>query len=324
MKKRICITGGAGFIGSHFAKLAHQKLDVEQIVIYDKLTYAADLNRLNGIEYTLVEGDVCNANHLAMTLKKYDITHVVHFAAESHVDRSISDDMPFIQTNIMGTAAVLDALEMTWGQDVSNKMFVHISTDEVYGTVLETEQAADENTVLKPGNPYSATKAAADQLVLSRIYTNTLPAIIVRSSNNFGKHQHAEKLIPKVISNLIDGKPIPLYGDGKQKRCWISAKTYAEILCQMIDNNVPHGIYNVRGKETYDNFTLVSKIRSLYTQLSGNSHAETAPIIFVPDRKAHDLYYHIDDKKIQTYISVSYERMENFLYDEIKERLRNL
>lgn len=322
MKKRICITGGAGFIGSHFARLVHQKQDVEQIVIYDKLTYAADLNRLNGIDYTLVEGDVCNANHLAMTLKKYDITHVIHFAAESHVDRSISDDLPFIQTNIMGTAAVLDALEMTWGQDISNKLFVHISTDEVYGTVLETERAVDENAVLKPGNPYSATKAAADQLVLSRIYTHTLPAIIVRSSNNFGKHQHAEKLIPKVITNLIEGKPIPLYGDGKQKRCWISAKTYAEILYQLIENKVPHGVYNVRGKETYDNFTLVSKIRNLYMQLSGHSHIETAPIIYVADRKAHDLYYHIDDTKVQAYISVSDECMDAFLYDEIKERLQ--
>jgi dTDP-glucose 4,6-dehydratase len=126
-----------------------------------------------------------------------------------------------------------------------------------------------------------------------------------------------------VISNLIEGKPIPLYGDGKQKRCWISAKTYAEILYQLIENQVPHGVYNVRGKETYDNFTLVSKIRSLYMQLSGLSHTETAPIIYVPDRKAHDLYYHIDDTKVQTYISVRYECMDTFLYDEIKEQLQD-
>lgn len=324
--KNFCVTGGAGFIGSCFVtyldQLKKSGAQIGDIVVYDKLTYAADLSRLDGANYILEEDDVCNASHFADILTKYAITHVVHFAAESHVDRSINDDMPFIQTNILGTASVLDATAQHFRQMIdidSDKMFVHISTDEVYGSILETEIAADENTRLNPSNPYAATKAASDQLVISKMNSEAFPALILRSSNNFGRFQHSEKLIPKVIDCLSKGEPIPVYGEGSQKRCWLSAQTYSEIIWSLIEANVVNQVINVRGKEIYSNLELVELIRHKYAKMKGLDISKVSRIDYVVDRKYHDFFYHIDDSKLRSLdlYSETYETLEQCLDEMI-------
>ncbi|HAS74831.1 MAG TPA: dTDP-glucose 4,6-dehydratase [Clostridiales bacterium UBA8960] len=328
---RFCITGGAGFIGSHFVSYLHKlgkghlKLPVEAIVIYDKLTYAADLNRLKDIDAIFVEGDVCNANHFTQVLKAYDITHILHFAAETHVDRSLNDDMPFVQTNILGTLSVLEAAAHVWSASPSGydgKLLVHISTDEVYGPALEYEKPCDEKTVLKPSNPYSATKAAADQLVISKMLGENFPALIIRSSNNFGAHQHPEKLIPKVFECLKKNTPIPVYGEGMQRRCWISAKTLCEIIGILIESDSAGQIFNIRGKETLTNLELVHKIRSAFLEQHSIEDSEYAPIAFVPDRRGHDFYYNIDDSKVKGIVQdfVSFEALESFIQEELVKK----
>ncbi len=324
--KNFCVTGGAGFIGSYFIKwLDHMKktgAQIGEIIVYDKLTYAADLSRLDGAKYIFVEGDVCNASDFADVLTKFAITHVVHFAAESHVDRSINDEMPFIQTNIIGTASVLDATSQHFRQMLdadSDKMFVHISTDEVYGSILETEIAADESTRLNPSNPYAATKAASDQLVISKMNSEAFPALILRSSNNFGRFQHNEKLIPKVIDCLSKGMPIPIYGEGRQKRCWLSAQTYSEIIWSLIEANVVNQVINVRGIEIYSNLELVELIRHKYAKVTGLTVNEVSSIDYVEDRKYHDFFYHIDDSKLRTLnlYTETYETLEKCLDEMI-------
>lgn len=324
MIKNFCITGGAGFIGSHFARLlSEQKLidkEIGEIVIYDKLTYAADLGRLEGLDIRVVEGDICNSNHLTKTLNEYSITHVVHFAAESHVDRSISDELPFLQTNIIGTACVIDSVSqhfLSLGKEIHEALYVHISTDEVYGEILESNPAATEETALNPSNPYAATKAAADQLVIAKMRGGNFPSIIVRSSNNFGIAQHPEKMIPKVIQCLEDGMAIPVYGQGTQKRCWLSANTFSEILLTLIGTGIKGEIFNVCGKEVLSNLELVNKIRTAFAEKNGLTLDFVSPIRFVEDRKYHDFFYHIDDSKVVRTLAktggIEYETLEAFL-----------
>lgn len=319
--KNFCVTGGAGFIGSHFVRwLYHLKKtnsQIGEIVVYDKLTYAADLGRLDRVDYTFVEGDICNGSHFSKVLADYSITHVVHFAAESHVDRSIHDEMPFIQTNILGTATILEATSQVWMQSIegySGKMFVHISTDEVYGGILESEPAATEETPLKPSNPYAATKAASDQLVIGKMNSDRFPALIVRSSNNFGRAQHTEKLIPKVMACLVKGAPIPLYGEGRQKRCWLSAQTYSEILWDLIEAKVTVEIINVCGKESLSNFELVELMRHKFAKSKSCDISDVSQINYVQDRKYHDFFYHIDDSKLRALnlSTQTYETLEGF------------
>ena len=324
MTKNFCITGGAGFIGSHFARLLSElKLrnsEIGEIVIYDKLTYAADLKRLVGLNVRVVEGDICNSNHFADVLNAFNITHIVHFAAESHVDRSISDELPFLQTNIIGTACVIESASQHFkklDKDFSAPLFVHISTDEVYGEVLESATAATEETLLRPSNPYAATKAAADQLVIAKMRREDFPAIIVRSSNNFGKLQHPEKLIPKVIKCLNEGTPIPVYGLGAQKRCWLSANTFSEILLQLILSGIKGEIFNVCGKEVLSNLELVNKIQTVFAEKNELNLEAVSSIHFVEDRKCHDFFYHIDDSKLRSLLKgnaqIEYETLETFL-----------
>ena len=263
-------------------------------------------------------------SHFAEILAEYAITHVVHFAAESHVDRSIHDDLPFIQTNILGTASVLEATAQHFRQTLdahSDKIFVHISTDEVYGSILENGKAADESTRLNPSNPYAATKAASDQLVISKMNSEGFPSLILRSSNNFGRFQHSEKLIPKVIDCLSKGEPIPVYGEGRQKRCWLSAKTYSEIIWSLIEANVVNQVINVRGKEIFSNLELVESIRYTFAKSKGLDISEVSGINYVEDRKYHDFFYHIDDTKLRALnvYTGTYETLENCL-DEIDRK----
>jgi len=324
--KNFCVTGGAGFIGSHFVKWIHHLkktgTQIGEIVVYDKLTYAADLNRLEGVNFTFVEGDVCDARHFLEVLTAYKISHVVHFAAESHVDKSIFDKMPFIQTNIIGTAMVLDATSQYWLQTddlYEGKLFVHISTDEVYGSILENEQAANEETRLNPSNPYAATKAASDQLVISKMNSEGFPALILRSSNNFGQTQNHEKLIPKVMDCLSKGLPIPVYGEGAQKRCWLSAQTYSEIIWALIEGNIVKEVINIGGKETYSNLDLVEFIRYKYAKAKRRDISDVSLINYITDRKYHDFFYHIDDSKFRNlniYLD-KYETLETCLDEMI-------
>lgn len=324
MPKNFCITGGAGFIGSHFARLLSDRKKADDeigvIVIYDKLTYAADLNRLSGLDVHVIEGDICNSNHFSKTLNDYKITHIVHFAAESHVDRSLSDELPFLHTNILGTASVIDSAYQHFtglGKEIQDALYVHISTDEVYGEILESSSAATEETILRPSNPYAATKAAADQLVIAKMRGGNFPSIIVRSSNNFGVLQHPEKLIPKVVQCLREGKPIPVYGQGEQMRCWLSANTFSDILLALISASTKGEIFNICGKEVLSNIELVNMIRISYAEKYGMTLDTVSPIRFVEERKCHDFFYHIDDSKLIRTLAgtqeIEYESLTSFL-----------
>lgn len=318
MDKRICVTGGAGFIGSHFINyLEKQRIEGRfsgQIILYDLLTYAGDLNRIKSVDYIFIKGDIMDTELFYKTLVKHRITHVVHFAAETHVDRSIQDVSTFIKTNIYGTGNVLTCTSRYWQtlpEKFLGKQFIHISTDEVYGSIPKEIQSADENTLLAPSNPYAATKAAADQLVLGEIHGNAFPACIVRSSNNFGHHQNNEKFIPKILECLRSNTAIPMYGDGLKMRTWLSAKTFSEYIYAMIDQNCSGEVFNIRGEESLTNFELVQHIRGLYTAYTGT---EAAPIMYVPDRKYHDTFYHMDNKKQRIYFpEIKFETLTDFI-----------
>lgn len=310
------VTGGAGFIGSHFVRTLRQKNPQATVIVYDALTYAADLRRLSGVDVQLVTGDICDKVGLEAVFSKYPITRVVHFAAETHVDRSSVDDAPFIRTNILGTHTLLQVAMSHWHTDAagySGKRFLHMSTDEVYGAVLPEATPRTEQHPLSPSNPYAATKAAADQLVLGAINRGRFPACIIRSSNVYGANQHPEKLIPKAMQCLQVHAPIPLYGDGAQKRCWLAVEDLCEALYTVLEaptpapdpecppSIVPEGvteaasIFNVKGDEVLSNRALLSMLHDAYTAVTGVAASEIAPIVLVPDRLYHDTFYNMSD-----------------------------
>ena len=321
---KICVTGGAGFIGSHFVKFLRNKLGNDvSIVVYDKLTYAADRLRLYGTNATIIEGDVCNGSLFLETLKKYEITHIVHFAAESHVDRSLKDDMPFIQTNILGTANVIECATQFWKntpEGFNGKKLIHISTDEVYGSIKVEEEPANELSVLNPSNPYSATKAAADQLVIGKMRSDRLPCLILRSSNVFGGLQHTEKFIPKTMSAIKENTPVIVYGKGEQMRRWLDVETYSQIIWYLLESSVVGEIFNVPGKEAFSNIDLVKKMKQIYQDYSKK---EVSEIQFTKDRKSHDFFYNISGEKLERWLmsvnkNVQYGKMEDFILREVK------
>jgi len=307
----ILVTGGAGFIGSHFVKkISAAAVNSEQqenkIVVFDKLTYAGDLRRLEGISHHFVQGDICDASHLYEVISTYDITHVVHFAAESHVDRSLMDDALFIKTNVLGTEILVKSLERYWQSTggYENRTMVHISTDEVYGAIDPSEPPASEDTILNPMNPYAVSKARADVFIQKKISFEGFPALILRSSNNYGRDQHEEKFIPRIINSLYQNRPIPVYGEGKQMRCWLSVEDYADIICELIRLGIKGEVYNVVGKESLTNLELVNKIRTHFIEShkinqTGSHRQNASPIIFIPDRVRHDFYYHVDGTKLK-------------------------
>lgn len=325
MDMRICITGGAGFIGSHFVnhldQLRVNGLFKGQIIVYDLLTYAGDLNRIETKDFIFIKGDVTDQDLFYQTLATHRITHVVHFAAETHVDRSIQDATDFIKTNIIGTATVLSCASRYWQtlpEKFNGKQMIHISTDEVYGAVSIMDIPANEKTPLAPSNPYAATKAAADQLVLGEINGNAFPACIVRSSNNFGHHQNAEKFIPKVIDCLRTNRPIPIYGDGSQMRTWLSANTFATFIYGLMSQGISGEIMNIRGEETLTNLELVKRIRASYARIVGR---EGAAIMHIEDRKNHDRFYHIDNEKQRKRFSdVKCESLTEFINEIFKDQ----
>lgn len=282
---KILITGGAGFIGSNFTRYIINKYPEYQVTVFDALTYAGNLENLEDLKdkFTFIKGDIRNLNEVQPALKDQD--YIVNFAAESHVDRSILEADSFITTNIYGTFCLLQAARAT-----NPKIFLHISTDEVYGSIQEG--SFTENSILNPTSPYAASKACADLLALSYYKTYNLPIIITRSSNNYGPYQYPEKLIPLFITNALENKSLPLYGDGLNQRDWL----YVEDNCKGIDlilhKGTPGQIYNIGVDNEKTNLEITNSILDLMSK-------PKSLIAKVKDRLAHDRRYSIDSSKVK-------------------------
>ncbi|MCY7673803.1 dTDP-glucose 4,6-dehydratase [Bacillus safensis] len=289
MTKSYLITGGAGFIGLNFVKLMLQDADV-RLTVFDKLTYASHPEEMDELlklsHFRFIQGDITLQHELDQAFDEvYDA--IIHFAAESHVDRSIESAEPFIQTNVLGTYRMLEAVLKG-----KAKKLIHISTDEVYGDLEPDDPAFTEKTPLSPNNPYSASKASSDLLVKSYIHTHQLPAMITRCSNNYGPYQHEEKLIPTIIRKAVNGEKIPIYGDGQQIRDWLYVEDHARAVKQVLENGTAGQVYNIGGGNEKTNLDLTKTILS---QL-GVSHDQIA---FIQDRKGHDRRYAINASKLK-------------------------
>ena len=310
-KNTILVTGGAGFIGSNFVPYFCNKYPEYKVINLDKLTYAGNLDNLqecSGMNnYTFVQGDICDAAMLEKLFAQYDVRGVIHFAAESHVDNSITGPRPFIETNILGTFNLLETARKYWmtapGKAKSgyeNCRFHHISTDEVYGA-LGAKGFFTETTPYAPNSPYSASKASSDFLVRAYYHTFGLNVTTSNCSNNYGPKQHPEKLIPKIISNALCDKPIPVYGKGENIRDWL----YVLDHCKAIDLIFHHGkngeTYNVGGHNERNNLEIVNKICAILDEKYPRKSGRYADLItFVADRAGHDFRYAIDASKIET------------------------
>ena len=299
--KKVLITGGAGFIGSHVVRRLVKKYPAYTIINFDLLTYAGNLENLNDVEgssnYHFVKGDICNAAVVKDILEKYKIDTILHLAAESHVDRSISDPMSFVNTNVIGTVNLLNAAKDYW-QDFEDKIFYHISTDEVYGS-LGDQGFFLESTAYDPQSPYSASKAASDHFV--RAYANTykLPVVLSNCSNNYGPNQFPEKLIPLAINNLKTGKPIPIYGKGENIRDWLYVEDHASAIDDIMHRGKLGETYNIGGFNEWKNIDLIYQLCDTYDKLEDNNPGTSRKNInFVTDRAGHDMRYAIDASKV--------------------------
>ncbi len=300
-EKTILVTGAAGFIGSNFLYLTRKRHPNAQIINIDKLTYAGNLENLTSLEndtnYTFIRGDISSKGDVEKIFNDHQIDCVINFAAESHVDRSIHDVTPFITTNIAGTTNLMETAHAQWKDDREDKIFVHVSTDEVYGSLGPTGKFT-ETTPLSPKNPYSSSKAAADMMVQAFVNTHDFPAVTTRCSNNYGPYQFPEKLIPLTIINILNGKEIPIYGDGKQIRDWI----YVEDHCDGIETVMRRGkvgeVYNFGGEAEMYNIDLVHELCRLSDE-AGVSKDSKNLITYVKDRPGHDRRYAMDITKVQ-------------------------
>ena len=301
-RKPILITGGAGFIGSHVVRLFLTKYPDYQIFNLDALTYAGNLENLKDIEnlsnYTFLKADITNTNEINNLFELYKFESVIHLAAESHVDRSISDPLAFVKTNVIGTMVLLNAFKNLWNQDFTNKLFYHISTDEVYGSLGETGLFT-ETTSYDPNSPYSASKASSDHFVRAYGETYNLPYVISNCSNNYGENQFPEKLIPLFINNILNNKPLPVYGDGNYTRDWLYVKDHAEAIDLVFHKGKNKQTYNIGGFNEWKNIDLVKLLcKQMDEELSKPKGASESLIKFVKDRPGHDLRYAIDASKI--------------------------
>lgn len=302
-KKTILITGGAGFIGSHVVKLFVHKYPDCKIVNLDKLTYAGNLENLKEIEnapnYEFVKGDIVDDSFIFELFDKYRFDGVIHLAAESHVDRSITNPNEFIQTNIVGTVNLLNAARNSWENNMEGKLFYHISTDEVYGS-LGAEGLFVEETSYDPRSPYSASKASSDHLVRAYYHTFKLPVVITNCSNNYGPNQFPEKLIPLVINNIKSNKPIPVYGKGENIRDWLFVEDHARAIDLVFHQGNVGETYNIGGNNEWTNISLIHALCAIMDKKLKRKEGESAQLItFVKDRAGHDLRYAIDSSKIQ-------------------------
>lgn len=327
-KKSILVTGGAGFIGANFVPYFAAKYPDYEVINLDKLTYAGNLKNLSECEemhnYHFIQGDICNRELIENLFEKFDIRGVIHFAAESHVDNSITGPKAFIETNVLGTFTLLDVARNHW-MSAPNQYkngyegcrFHHISTDEVYGT-LGDEGFFYETTSYAPNSPYSASKASSDMIVRAYFHTYGMNVTVSNCSNNYGPKQHPEKLIPKIISNALSGKNIPIYGDGKNVRDWLYVLDHCKAIDLIYHKGKSGETYNVGGHNEKNNLEIVDAICSILDKRKplGNGGSYKDLIIFVKDRPGHDKRYAIDASKLSS--ELSWKADENFASGIVK------
>jgi dTDP-glucose 4,6-dehydratase len=308
MDDTIVVTGGAGFIGSNFVLNWIAKRGT-RVITLDKLTYAGNRANLASLDddprHNFVRGDICDSAEIAFLLREVKPRAILHFAAESHVDRSISGPADFIQTNILGTFQLLEKAKTYWSElapaDKNVFRFLHVSTDEVYGSLKPEDPAFSETTPYAPNSPYAASKAASDHLVRSYYHTYGLPVLTTNCSNNYGPYQFPEKLIPLIVLNALEGKPLPVYGDGQNVRDWLFVEDHCDAICTVLDSGKIGETYNVGGSSERKNLDVVTTICDLLDEMQPKlaSGPRRSLISFVKDRPGHDRRYAIDATKIR-------------------------
>jgi dTDP-glucose 4,6-dehydratase len=309
MFSRILVTGGAGFIGSNFVRYVLQTQPDVSLVNLDLLTYAGSLENLKDLphpnRHTFIKGDICDQAQVEDLLKQYSIDAIVHFAAESHVDRSILGPRFFVQTNILGTFSLLEAARKVWldenKADAENVRFHHISTDEVFGSLSPEAPAFDETTPYSPNSPYAASKASSDHLVRAWSHTYGLPITLTNCSNNYGPYQFPEKLIPLMILNALEGKKLPIYGDGKQIRDWLYVEDHCEAIWQVLQSGRTGENYNIGGDNQPANLEIVDTICEILDELKPASPYQPHALLkkSVTDRPGHDRRYAMNINKMK-------------------------
>jgi len=301
--KTILITGGAGFIGSHVVRLFVNKYPEYKIVNLDKLTYAGNLANLKDLEgkanYEFVKADIVDSEAMLQLFREKQFDGVIHLAAESHVDRSIANPMEFVMTNVIGTVNLLNAAREIWKDNSEGKLFYHISTDEVYGSLGENGMFL-ETTKYDPHSPYSASKASSDHFVRAYCDTFGLPALVSNCSNNYGSYQFPEKLIPLFINNIRNNKPLPVYGKGENIRDWLWVEDHARAIDVIFHNGKVGETYNIGGHNEWTNISLIKLMCAIMDRKLGREQGESEKLItYVKDRAGHDLRYAIDSTKLQ-------------------------